>query len=107
MEGNRHWWRERHGPTPAELQTAWQGHADAIETWYVSSGQTVPLMFSEVGYRSADGANREPWAWWGDATVDLQEQVDCYEALLSTLWAEDWWAGAFWWPSYGGRKGSS
>jgi hypothetical protein len=94
-------------PTLAELQAAWQGHAATIESWWTAGGFSQPIIFAEVGYRSADGANMEPWAWWGDAEVDLQEQVDCYEALWTTLRPEEWWSGAFWWnwetyPTAGG-----
>ena len=64
-------------------------------------------MFTEVGYRSTNGANTQPWAWGSNYGLNLQEQANCYEALLSTMWNRSWWQGAFWWnwetdPNAGG-----
>jgi len=88
---------DKNDPTPAELQQAWQEHGNTLESWRNEEGYAQPIAFTEVGYRSGDGANQRPWEWGNALPVDLQEQVDCYEALLSTLWDEDWWGGAFWW----------
>ncbi len=84
-------------PTLAELKEAWRLRADDIGKWIAATGLKKPVVFTEVGYRSADGTNREPWAWADRPAVDLQEQADCYEALLSTLWGRPWWGGAFIW----------
>ena len=84
-------------PTPAQLQTAWTGLADSIESWRSSAGLTQQVLFTEVGYRSLDGANTEPWG--GDVTTDAdpQEQADAYEALMTTMWSRSWFDGVFWW----------
>jgi hypothetical protein len=84
-------------PTLGELEAAWAGHASNIVSWLTAEAYGLPVAFTEVGYRSMDGANTAPWAWWGDGEVDLQEQLDCYQALLNTCWGESWWRGAFWW----------
>ena len=84
-------------PTPAELAQAWQAESGAIQTWRAGQGYDQLVLFSEVGYRSVDGANRQPWDWAAGGTLDLQEQVDCYEALLETMWPQDWFGGPFWW----------
>ena len=94
-------------PTPAELQQAWQAHGETLENWRAAQGYSQPILFSEVGYRSADGANKAPWQWGQNEPVDLQEQADCYEALLATMWNEGWFDGPFWWnwetnPAAGG-----
>lgn len=84
-------------PTPAELKEAWMSRSKSIKSWRDSHWPAMTVVFTEVGYRSADGANRAPWDYssiWG---LDLQEQADCYEALFSTLWNQTWWAGAFLW----------
>jgi hypothetical protein len=67
----------------------------------------MTVVFTEVGYRSADGTNSAPWDFSSTWGPDLQEQADCYEALFSVLWNETWWAGAFLWnwetdPNAGG-----
>jgi hypothetical protein len=47
-----------------------------------------PIVFTEVGYRSADGAVARPARWQTtNSTVDLQEQVDAYRALFE-YWSQ-------------------
>ena len=86
-------------PTLDELQAAWKNKADQIASWRDSIDPTKPVIFTEVGYRSWDGTNKHPWSCsdWGSSNVDQEEQADCYEALLSQLWDEDWLAGIYWW----------
>lgn len=82
-------------PTAGELVRSWNAVADVIEGW--QSGLGKPVIFTEVGYRSADGANRLPWNWQGDLEADLREQADCYEAAFSVMWNRSWFNGFFWW----------
>lgn len=84
--------------TLAGLTTAWQNQANSIESWRASRGLTnKQLLFTEVGYQSADGAAQTPWGVSGTPIVDLQEQADSYHALLSVMTTKSWWDGAFWW----------
>jgi hypothetical protein len=82
-------------PTPAQLQSSWQSLAGTIETWRSNQGLSQPVLFTEVGYQSFDGATQTPWGSSG--SVDLQEQADAYDALLSVMSTKPWWDGAFWW----------
>jgi hypothetical protein len=87
-------------PTPAQLQTAWQADANSIESWRAGRGLTTKqVLFTEVGYQSADGTAQSPAGVPTNPppAVDLQEQSDCYNALLSVMTAKPWWDGAFWW----------
>ena len=83
-------------PTQEQLDSAWAAHAAMLEAWSQTHGGK-DVLFTEVGYASFDGTNKTPWALPGSNPADLQEQAACYEALLSTLWDEEWWGGAFWW----------
>lgn len=111
-ESNLNWWDEldyigidayyvltgKNNPTLNELKSAWQNHADSLESWLSSNWADMKIVFAEVGYQSVDGTNRTPW--WTDPSshaMDLQEQADCYEALLSVCRERSWWMGAFWW----------
>jgi Ca2+-binding RTX toxin-like protein len=60
------------------------------------------VIFTEVGYRSMDGANKDPGVFGGSGTVDFQEQVDCYEALFKVMenYGGQWLAGSFLWSYY-------
>ncbi|MBI5707647.1 MAG: PEP-CTERM sorting domain-containing protein [Armatimonadetes bacterium] len=97
----------KNDPSLQELQSRWGALSSTLDSWRVGRGLSQRIEFTEVGYRSMDGANKAPWSWGNSGTVDLQEQADCYEALLSTLWDRPWWEGAYWWnwetwPSAGG-----
>ena len=84
--------------TLAGLTSAWQSRADSIQNWRVSHGLTdKQVLFTEVGYQSADGAAQSPPGVSGTPPVDLQEQADSYQALLSVMNGRPWWDGAFWW----------
>jgi len=101
----------KQNPTLAELVAAW--HSDANGRNPVADLQGLvtefnrPILFTEVGYRSLDGTNREPWNWTADGDVDLQEQADCYEALFRVFHNKPWFHGTLFWawstnPNEGG-----
>jgi hypothetical protein len=121
-EKNIDWWDEldyigidayypltdTNNPTPAELNTAWSSRFDAIETWHSSIWPYMQIIFTEIGYRSVDGTNRTPWERPSPPyNIDIQEQADCYDALLSQCKDRSWWSGVFLWywevdPNFGG-----
>ena len=58
------------------------------------------MIFTEVGYRSLDGTNKDPGASGGnDPITDQLEQRDAYEALFKvmTTYGGQWLDGAFLW----------
>jgi hypothetical protein len=89
-------------PTRAELVAAWRRNRDGHDMLAAYRGFQQawgkPLVFTEVGYRSADGANRAPWDWGASLAADPAEQADCYAALYE-VWSreEAWFRGPFWW----------
>ena len=56
-----------------------------------------PVMFTEIGYRSADGTAQAPFDSWDAWPLDAQEQADCYEATFESWAAVPWFAGANFW----------
>lgn len=99
-------------PTVAEMIESWsqRGHLALLED--LSGRFQKPIIFTEFGYRSADGANRVPGAFQNEAPIDLQEQADAYQAALEVLWGQPWLAGIFWWqwfanPNIGGENDDS
>jgi len=122
-EQNINWWDEldyigidayysltsKNDPTLAELKTAWNNRCNSIETWRNNNWPSMDIIFTEVGYQSVDGTNKTPWWTNPSNPIDLQEQADCYEALLSQCKDRSWWLGAFWWnwetdPDAGGPE---
>ena len=54
-----------------------------------------------ISYLSCDGMNTQPWnytmQWDRNVSIDLQEQADCYQAALQSLWGKPWFYGFYWW----------
>jgi len=92
-------------PTLEELKEAWNRIANGIEYWALTIKK--PIVFTEIGYRSGDESNVEPWNWQATLAPDLQEQFDCYQAAFQILWGRPWFYGFYWWiwetdPNAGG-----
>jgi hypothetical protein len=89
-------------PTRAELEQGWTRNRDgnnmvaAYRNWQGAWGK--PVLFTEIGYRSGDGANRAPWDFGVALPPDPGEQADCYAAAFA-VWTREgaWMQGAFWW----------
>jgi Ca2+-binding RTX toxin-like protein len=66
---------------------------------HIAEATGKPLIFTEIGYRSKDGAGTSPMETWITGTADGQEQLDLYQAFFQ-VWSEqspDWFKGAFFW----------
>lgn len=93
---------DKANPTRGELQAGWRrnryGHdmLAAFSNWQRAHGK--PVVFTEIGYRSGDGANRAPWDWGATMSPDPVEQADCYAAMYE-VWSREsaWMKGSFWW----------
>lgn len=81
--------------TLEELKQAWNRTANDIESWH--SSMDKPILFTEIGYRSGNGTNKEPWNWTKTMKPDPQEQFDCYLAAFQILWNKQWFYALYWW----------
>lgn len=86
---------DKNNPSIDELMLAWDKWKGEIMMIEDAFGK--PVVFTEIGYRSIDGCNIDPWNWWRAGEIDLQEQADCYEAAFSKFWYEKWFCGFYWW----------
>jgi hypothetical protein len=70
-----------------------------------------PVIFTEVGFPSQAGANRRPWDDGSHASVSVELQRECYEAIFRTFFEQPWFEGMYWWKigsnGYGGPQDSS
>jgi len=98
-------------PSLAELVAAWSNDAHGRNPMADLKNLVYTfkrlVVFTEIGYRSIDGANKHPWDYTTDAAVDLQEQADCYEALFQVFHDKPWFRGTLFWawstnPAEGG-----
>lgn len=55
------------------------------------------IVFTELGYRSVDGAGMIAWEYQGAPPMDMQEQADLYQAFFEEVFPQEWFAGIFWW----------
>jgi hypothetical protein len=85
----------KNNPTLAELKAAWTPIAASLKTLSDTWGK--PVIFTEIGYRSQDGANQHPWDYQVSGTLDLQEQADLYRAVLESVFDQAWFGGIYWW----------
>lgn len=86
---------DKDDPTLEELKQVWNRTANDIESW--QSSVNKPILFTEIGYRSGNGTNKQPWNWTEPLEPDLQEQFDCYLAAFQILWGKPWFYGFYWW----------
>jgi hypothetical protein len=93
---------DKTNPTRAELVAGWRknryGHDMVAAFRNAQQAHGKPFVFTEVGYRSGDGANRAPWDWGVSMSADPGEQADCYAALYEVFSREtSWMRGLLWW----------
>jgi hypothetical protein len=86
-------------PTVADLVSAWTGNrlgqnfVAEMRSFQATVGK--PVLFTEIGYQSADGANSTPW--YTSGSFNEAEQQKCYEAAFQVWSKEAWFQGMFWW----------
>ena len=92
-------------PTIAQLRLGWTPII-AYLGWLAQHWDR-PIILTEVGYLSVNGATMIPGDWSLQGELDRQEQADAYQALFEAFQGQDWWHGVFWWslstdPNQGG-----
>jgi hypothetical protein len=56
-----------------------------------------PILFTEAGYASQVGTTTDPSSWSLSTTPAPLEQAAAYQALLTALSPQPWFAGVDWW----------
>ncbi|KYG34441.1 glycosyl hydrolase family 53 [Alkalihalobacillus trypoxylicola] len=57
-----------------------------------------PILFAEIGCRSASGCSQMPWDFeHTDLPFDEEEQAAFYSSVMRVFWDEPWFVGFFWW----------
>jgi hypothetical protein len=95
---------ETDDPPLDTLRARWRAHSQTLKGVHRRTGK--PVLFTEIGYRSAPNAAAAPWRWPEQdpgVAPDSTLQARCYEAFLSTMSGVPWFAGAIiwkWHPSH-------
>lgn len=82
-------------PARAEIAAALAPIADRLAALSNRAGR--PVVFTEVGYKSAAASLAEPWRWEADGAPDPALQADAFAAMFATLWNRPWFGGTFVW----------
>jgi hypothetical protein len=78
-----------------ELLAGWQPWLERLVLLHEKTG--LPVMLTEIGYMSRDGAGMDPPRFDGASAIDLEEQADLYWAALAATARESWITGIYWW----------
>jgi hypothetical protein len=86
-------------PSAAALAQGWQRAAETLRAFARRTDK--PLVLTEVGYPSLDGANMRPWDETRHADVDVEEQRRCYEAFAGVVRGATLVLGVYFWNWFG------
>lgn len=87
---------ESNDPEHTTIRDAWRPHLDRFEEIATRTG--IPIVFTEIGYASIDGAAKEPFRWpTGEDREDHAEQDACYRCFFDAVRNRPWFAGFFLW----------
>jgi len=87
-------------PPKADIIAGWTKHADTLENWLKSTGLKKGVIFTEIGYDTIAGSNKQPWRVIPTLTSQVEsqdEQANCLEALLLVMSNRPWFKGFYWW----------
>lgn len=85
-------------PSLESLQRAWEPLKEGLLRWQAKIGK--PLLFTEVGWCSQEGASIEPWNYYYHQTATaagMEEQRRCYRAFIETWKETPQVGGIIWW----------
>ncbi len=85
----------RNDPARSEILSSWQQWLEQLGLLQNRTG--IPLLLTEIGYRSVDGAGIHPYSFLDDAPLDTGEQADLYWAALEATGPSEALEGIFWW----------
>lgn len=86
-------------PSMKALRDGWQGHRQRLQRIHERTDR--PVLFTEVGYRSAPSAAAKPWEWPERDETPVAGadtlQAQCYRAFFEVMHDAPWFAGAVLW----------
>lgn len=86
-------------PSVEEMVRAWEPVKRRLRGFQKRANK--PLIITEIGYPSLDGANAFPWDETRKVAVDVEEQRRCYEAFARAFAREPSIHGIYFWIWFG------
>lgn len=96
-------------PSVSELKGHWKPLIKKFHNWHRQHQR--PIIFTEFGYLSVDGCAGKAWELEHvvrELPINQTAQANALEALFSSFWQQEWWAGGFiwkWFPEMQGHEG--
>ena len=81
-------------PTVDKLKTKWENIIPGLSAFAKQYGK--PILFTEFGYRSVDGAAGNQWEL-DEMPLNLAIQANAFRAFFETVWKDNQIAGGFIW----------
>jgi hypothetical protein len=81
-------------PSEAALEKGWA--PIVVRLGKLSARVKRPVLFTELGYASRDGAAAEPWKERG-SRLNTEVQAAAYEAFFRAVWPQRWFGGVYFW----------
>lgn len=91
---------KENNPPKEALIKAWEANADILEKWLDTVKLNKPVIFTEIGYDTIEGSNKQPWRVLPTLSTykeSQDEQANCLEALLTVMSQKSWFKGFYWW----------
>ncbi len=85
----------RGDPSRFDLLAGWQPWLEKLRQLQRRTNR--PIVLTELGYRSVDGAGMDPYDFTSSRPIDLEEQADLYWAAVEATGGEPWLHGICWW----------
>lgn len=87
---------EQPGADEETMIKNWKKAKDHLEELYKKYEK--PIVFAEIGCRSARGCATMPWDFsHTELPFDEEEQARFYSSVMKVFWDEPWFSGFFWW----------
>lgn len=98
-------------PSVESMVRQWEPIRRAVQEWQAKTGK--PIIFTEVGWPSQDGASTYPWNYYNKPdSPNMAEQRNCMESFMQVFGHENWVGGVLIWKwrdhpqNLGGAKDS-
>ncbi|MCC6808269.1 MAG: hypothetical protein IT381_12675 [Deltaproteobacteria bacterium] len=86
-------------PNVTDMVNAWDPVKRRLRQFQKRIGR--PLVITEIGYPTLDGANAYPWDETRGVAIDMEEQRRCYEAFTRAFEKEPAIFGLYFWIWFG------
>lgn len=87
---------EQPGDTEEKMIANWLPIRDRLARLHQKFNK--PIVFMEIGCRSALGCAMMPWDFsHEELPFNEEEQANFYSSVMTVFWNEPWFAGFFWW----------